>query len=102
MDPSRSPRVRQTFIAAVKSMDPVDAVVLNYLPKFTFTTDEEPQHVIGRHIGASSNEVSISLVRLVELGCVHDGRARLGTPMLAVQRPLLTPFGMELLAVLQD
>jgi len=102
MDPARTGRVRQTFMAAVKAMDPLDAVALMSFDGYSPEPGAGAEGQIAARLGVSQAQASISLFRLIELGCVRDAFARPGMVRTNVERPLLTSFGQELLEVLAD
>jgi hypothetical protein len=88
MDPNRRDAMRQSFVATVKRMDPIDALVLKAIrdtgPKAPTTV-----HELERQLKCSIDEAMVSIDHLAELGCVA----------LNYQNPHLKPFGTLLMNV---
>jgi hypothetical protein len=80
--------MRQSFIATVKQMDPIDALVLN-----AANTKETNPPPIAIHLKAiSSDEIIVSLDHLANLNCVTRN----------FDNPRMMPFGKLLMNAVSD
>ncbi|WP_293676545.1 Abi-alpha family protein [uncultured Phenylobacterium sp.] len=104
MDPARSKRVRQTFLDTLKSLDPVDALVLLRVPDLKRGQDSsENAYIIAANLlGISREEADISLHRLADLGCIRDRDGSRGERAVFIGRAVLSSYGVELLRILSD
>ena len=95
MDPKRSDRVRQSFIATVSRLDPLDALVLKNLYEVTGNLSPNPRDFLASRLQVSSREIDVSVINLEELKCVrmpHQDTAFFS----------LTSYGFELVRLLSD
>ena len=102
MDPARSKKTRQTFIIAIKGMDPLDALVFSKLSDPMPSLQGNPAPYFANLLSVNYSEVELSLLRLIEIGCIRDMDAPLQTVVLSINRIALTPLGRELLRILSD
>lgn len=86
LDPSRSRLVRQSFITAVKQMDPLDALVLTRLRSSNQLLTPEFKGELSSTLKVSSDEIDVSAENLARLNCLSGSPTR-----------YFTPFGRELL-----
>jgi hypothetical protein len=94
MDPKRRDAMRQSFIQAVKQMDPMDALVLKAI-RDNGAQDWKPngRDVIARKLNCTSDEVTVSFEHLEEMDCIF--LRDLGPRIM----PYLKPFGTLLMNV---
>ena len=88
MDPNRRDTMRQSFVATVKRMDPIDAIALKAI-RGTGPNAYTTVHELERQLQCSMDEAMVSIDHLAELGCVA----------LNYQNPALKPFGTLLMNV---
>jgi hypothetical protein len=93
MDPRRANDVRQSFIEAVKKLDPLDARVLAVLAGAPVGGVHSLDRVTAR-VEATRDQVWVSLQNLTGIGCLEK---RVGFENLA-----LSAMGRELMRVLSD
>jgi Abortive infection alpha len=94
MDPKRRDAMRQSFIQAVKQMDPMDALVLKAIRDHGAQGwGPSGRDVIARKLNCSYDEVRVSFDHLAELDCISfmDSGPRI--------QPNMKPFGTLLLNV---
>jgi hypothetical protein len=96
MDPNRRDAMRQSFIAAVKRMDPIDALVLKAISENGGAIWEPSGcDAVARKLKCSGDEVIVSFDHLAQLDCIapYDPgvRMKLG--------PSMKPFGTLLMNV---
>jgi hypothetical protein len=91
MDPSRAENVRQSFIAAIRQLDPLDARVLVWMSGYSGPDIINLADRAGKDLSASQDDIQISFVNLARLGCVCHAEQRL-------QHPGPVPFGRKLLS----
>jgi hypothetical protein len=95
MDPARAGSVRQSFIAAVSQLDPLDARVLVWMSSYSGPDIINLADRACKELGASPDEIQISFDNLARLGCIyHEAQRR--------QHPMLVPFGRKLLSACYD
>ena len=70
MDPTRSDRVRLSFVEALKKFDPLDAVVLTERSKHTGALSPDALTFITTALGRRREDIIVSAVNLGRLGCV--------------------------------
>jgi hypothetical protein len=95
MDPSRAASVRQSFIAAVAQLDPLDARVLVWMPSYSGPDIVNLADKACKELSAGHDEIQISFVNLAKVGCIYDEARRW-------QHPILLPFGRKLLSACYD
>ena len=78
--------MRQSFIQTVKQLDPIDALVLQAIPRDIVTAID--REAIASKLNCSTDEVTVSFEHLVALGCIFLG-----------DRPYFKPFGTLLMNV---
>jgi len=72
MDPNRRNSMRQSFIQAVKQLDPLDALVLKAIRENGYATwSPSGRDVIAGKLHCSVDEVLVSLNQLAELDCIY-------------------------------
>ena len=88
MDPSRSGRVRQSFIEAVRQMEPVDALVLLKLSESP-NWSPNPRDAFAQMFKRTPDEIEVSFRNLtrIELARIPDGGSR--CELTAVGRALM-------------
>ena len=91
MDPNRRDTMRQSFLTAVKQMDPMDVLVL----KAVRDNGQAPlvpaaPDAIASKLTCSTDDVAVSIEHLVELGCI---------PTSYFASPRMKPFGTLLINV---
>lgn len=91
MDPSRAASVRQSFIAAIRRLDPLDVRVLVWMSHYAGPDIVNLADRACKELNASADEIQISFVNLAKAGCIHHDAQR-------KQHPVLEPFGRQLLA----
>ncbi|HXP76032.1 MAG TPA: Abi-alpha family protein [Stellaceae bacterium] len=95
MDPSRAGNVRQSFIDAIRQLDPLDARLLVWMSSYSGPDIVNLADRACKELNASHDEIQISFVNLAKVGCVsHDAQRR--------QQPGLVPFGRKLLSACYD
>lgn len=95
MDPAREENVRQSFIAAISQLDPLDARVLVWMSSYSGPEIINLADKACKELNASQDEIQISLVNLAKVGCIcHEAQRR--------QHPILVPFGRRLLSACFD
>jgi hypothetical protein len=103
MDLSRANDVRGPFIRMVKSLDPIDAMVLWQLPEILKKGEPAGRDRVGQATGLTSDQVEVAFTNLIEAGLAAGMEIARGSGRPAgVGRVLLTPTGRELLRVLAD
>ncbi len=95
MDPSRAGNVRQSFIAAIAQLDPLDARVLVWMPSYSGPDIVNLADKACKELNASHDEIQISFGNLAKVGCIYDEARRW-------QHPILLPFGRKLLSACYD
>lgn len=100
MDPQRSNGIRQSYIDAIKKMDPSDALILKEIPPENFQYMMGVPNYFSQKLNLGSDEAEVSLFHLAELGFIRDIHGRPGVPVVSFQRPALTVFGRQFLRVL--
>ncbi|MCW0233202.1 MAG: DUF4393 domain-containing protein [Ferrovibrio sp.] len=86
-----APTIRQSYIDALKKFDPADAVVLKTLhSRSNLSMKPEEMNNLSAAISLAPDEITVSLDRLVDLGCAHKHQAGYLTYYLL-------PFGRLLL-----
>ena len=95
MDPARAGNVRQSFIAAIRQLDPLDARVLVWMSGYSGPDIINLADRAGKELNANQDEIQISFGNLGKVGCIcHEEQRR--------QHPVLVPFGRKLLSVCYD
>ena len=98
MDPTRRDAIRQSFIQAVKQMDPMDALVLRAIrDNGGQTWNTNGRDVIARKLNCSIDDVLVSFEHLAELDCIFFLDST-GTRVL----PVIKSFGTLLMNVVSD
>jgi hypothetical protein len=95
MDPSRSGRVRLSFIETLRRFDPLDAVVLKMRHEATGELKPNPVAFIASRIGEQPTEVQISVDNLKTLKCAASATT-------SVTEFYVTHYGAGLLRVCSD
>jgi hypothetical protein len=89
MDPSRRDAMRQSFIAVVEQMDPIDVLVFKAIydhgSGVAWTTSAN--ELIARHLKLAPDEIMVSKNRLDKLGCTSG----------SYDAPYVMPFGKLLM-----
>ena len=98
MDPKKSGAVRQSVIATVRVLDPLDAVVLErayQLPLY----QEKWRTVINlpKELDVSRDEFEVTIKNLKDLGCIEIGSAKSEDGIPATEHIALTHFAREIL-----
>jgi hypothetical protein len=88
MDPARSQLVRQTFITALKAMDPLDPRILQQIWQ-KMPAGAMNENDLSNALSVARDEVDVSIYNLRRLGCILD-------PALS-HAPALSAFGRELM-----
>lgn len=99
MDPARSNGVRQSYIDAIKKMDPLDALILRNLPPDSFQYTSGVPNYFSSNLNCGADDAEASLLHLAELGFVRDTQTRPGQPIMSFARPVLTVFGRQFLKI---
>jgi hypothetical protein len=95
MDPARAGSVRQSFIAAISQLDPLDARVLVWMSGFSGPEIINLGDRASKELNASQDEIQISFFNLAKVGCIsHDAQRS--------QHPILVAFGRKLLSACYD
>jgi Abortive infection alpha len=90
MDPNRRDAMRQSFIATVKQMDPIDVVILKAIYENGTSPWQESAHaVLGRKLELSVDEIRVSIKHLDRLDCISGNS----------DAPYTVPFGKLLMNV---
>jgi Abortive infection alpha len=98
MDPRRRDAMRQTFIQAVRQMDPMDALVLKAIQESgPANPNVNGRDVITKKLNCLADEVFVSCEHLASLDCISFLDATGGHTM-----PYLKPFGTLLTNILID
>ena len=93
MDPNRRDAMRQSFIQAVKQMDPMDALVLKAVrDKGGASWNRPARDAIASKLKCSTDEVMVSIDHLAELACITGNFEQLH----------MQPFGILLMNVVSD
>jgi hypothetical protein len=98
VDPTRKGRVRQSFIAALKQMDPLDAKILETLyDQFAggFPADRNGRDTFSQLLGVTIDEVLVSFGNLERLSCIGFG---ITSPKI---NPGISPLGKLLIEALR-
>ena len=100
MDPTRRDGMRQSFIATVKQMDPMDVLVLKAIHE-TGATPWEPnrREWVTKKLKCSTEEVIVSFAHLNRLDCISIDEA---SGARGQREPSLRPFGSLLMKVVSD
>jgi hypothetical protein len=99
-DPDRSNQVRREFIDILKAMEPMDARVFAGMP-LNFPLSGDPHWMqASRHLGLPQNEVHLSILHLLKLGCIEDALDPLRASQVPGDRIRPTVLGQELRRVL--
>jgi hypothetical protein len=101
MDSTRSTRVRQGFLATIKGMDPIDALVLRYF-EHPSEGGSHSLHSIARKFRVDSNQIELAFLNLFDLGCLIEPGTGPGLRPTVMLRPHLSTYGSELLIALRD
>jgi hypothetical protein len=97
MDPTRRDAMRQSFIQAVKQMDPMDALVLEAIrDNGNATWNTNGRDVIARKLKCSTDEVLVSFGHLYELDCIFFQDVGPTGPRI---QPYMMPLGTLLMNV---
>ena len=93
MDPNRRDGMRQSFIATVKRMDPIDALVFKAIHDNGPAPWQTVANVaIASKLKCSTDDIMVSIEHLAELGCVF----------LNIDQPHLKSFGNLLMNAVSD
>lgn len=101
MDPARTGQVRRMFIDAVKAMDPVDALVLDTLPKPVMEFQPNVRTFLSGRLGRGEDDIGLSLIHLIELRILHEPGTRPNVPIALPNQIDFTALGRELTRVLR-
>jgi hypothetical protein len=96
MDPERAENVRPEYIHVLSKLEPIDALILEYLVAHPASGSERVQkHTMGELIGRRQSAATLSIDHLDELGCIryYGGGANFLT---------LTELGTELMIAAQE
>lgn len=98
MDPTRSGRVRQSFIETLRRFDPLDARVLEKLYGISGGASPSIADFLASQMNTSREEIMLSAVNLVDLRCLE------WSPPQAIRPPNfhLTPCGRALIRACFD
>jgi hypothetical protein len=83
MGPNRRDAMRQSFIAVVKQMDPIDVLVLKAIFEHGVPWQQAANVAIASQLKCPTDEVTVSIEHLGELACVSP----------AMDQPRMKPFG---------
>jgi hypothetical protein len=98
MDPNQRDAMRQSFIQAVKQMDPMDTIVLKAIrDSGSERWDPNGLDAIASKLDCSRDDVRVSFEHLFDLDCINFRDN--GGPRLT---PFLNPFGTLLMNVVSD
>lgn len=95
MDPARAGAVRQSFITAIRQLDPLDARLLVWMCGYNGPDIINLPDKACKDLNASPDEIRISFMNLERAGCIHHDAQR-------SQRPVVGPFGRQLLSACCD
>jgi hypothetical protein len=99
MDPSRRDAMRQSFIQAVKQMDPMDALVLKAVHQAGSTSWEPTRRDwVASKLKCSTDEVIVSFAQLNRLDCISMDQGGMRPKV----EPSMRPFGTLLMNVVSD
>jgi hypothetical protein len=89
MDPKRAGRVRSSFIAILKQMDPLDAKVLQAVSEGNpgATNSAENSEPRAAKLNAAHDEILMSLSNLQRLDCIENMKAAGGDRLTAHMKP---------------
>jgi hypothetical protein len=90
-DPSRTKAFRNAFIGAVKKLDPLDALVMQWMSAHGGGAHEISRNAIAKDLNVSRDEVDVSIANLVKVEFAAEPHRGAATN--------LTPFGREFLRV---
>lgn len=93
MDPQRKGLVRRSVIAAVKLMDPLDALVLESMYKDPPPVGQHLRNVISDRLGASGEEIDVSIANLTTIGLITSS---------SPTTHYVTPLGKILMGAVAD
>jgi hypothetical protein len=99
MDPARKNRVRLSFVATLKQMDPLDARILEALYgayPAGFGENRNGRDVLSQNLSVSLDEVLVSFSNLENLNCVGFGAGQ--GPKIS---PTISPTGRLLIEALR-
>ena len=98
MDPARAGRVRQSFIATLKRLDPLDARELEALAGISGSASPNFRDFLANRLGTSTDEIVISTFNLVDQKCVS------WSPQGAISSPnfQMTAYGRALIRACFD
>jgi hypothetical protein len=99
MDPARKKRVRLSFVATLKHLDPLDAKVLEALYAAYpggFGENRNGRDVLSQNFSVSQDEVLVSFSNLERLNCVGFGMGQ--GPKIS---PIIAPMGRLLIEALR-
>lgn len=91
LDPQRTRSVRQSFISAIKAMDPLDAQILDWIFQ-SGAAEKQDEHQLAQRLQVTSDEVGVSLENLHKIGCIANAPPHPSAISL-------TAFGRELMRV---
>ncbi len=95
MDPARANRVRQRFIAAVKQMDPLDAVVLQKLSDAKPEMMPNARDFLAKELNVRPEEIEVSVENLYRIGCFEHANVQVS--IRSQPTAPLTSFARELM-----
>jgi Abortive infection alpha len=96
MDPERTQLVRQSFIRAIKEMDPLDAQILDWIYQ-SGAAGQQDENQVAHRLQVTRDEVGVSLENLHKIGCIVNPPSLGSSPP---SQPIsLSAFGRELMRV---
>jgi hypothetical protein len=99
MDPRRRAGMRQSFIQAVKQMDPMDALVLKAIREAGVTSWEPTRRAwVARKLKCSTDEIIVSFAHLNRLDCISMDEVNARSKI----EPSMRPFGTLRMSVVSD
>jgi len=103
MDPSRANDVRGPFIRMVKTMDPVDAIVLHAVQEIVATHQPATVVTVGEACALGEDKIEVAFANLIESGLLAAGDVNThGERPARVYSSYPTATGRELLRTLTD
>lgn len=101
MDPSRSGKVRQSYIDMISRLDPIDALVFNQVDG-DYSYAPSQRNFIALRLSRSEDEIEISFDNLIAQGLAKIGKRTPGDADGVASNLNLSPRGREFKRLLSD